>query len=95
MVTMTVVVNKNLRPLVGPTVEDIFRQVRVLSGREEEPARQRICTSCKKAFSPEQIKEDHKHLFALADCFGMEALTESEQALVEGSLCSDCHWVMM
>jgi hypothetical protein len=35
--TMTVVVNKTMRVLVGKTMADIYRQLRVLTGREVEP----------------------------------------------------------
>lgn len=35
--TMSVVIDNRLRVLIGETMSDIYRQIRILSGREEEP----------------------------------------------------------
>jgi hypothetical protein len=49
------------------------------------------CNMCKKEFDREDVIEEYEYLFGQADALGMESCTEPEQALIEGSICSDCY----
>jgi hypothetical protein len=50
------------------------------------------CTHCHKKFSTKDDTDtyDLQYLFNRSDRFGMESLTEYQQAFVEGSICGEC-----
>lgn len=51
----------------------------------------KTCKKCKKSFDLTHVIEDYPELVVQADYCGIESLTEAQQALMEGSICSICY----
>ncbi len=50
------------------------------------------CVVCGMSFSRKDIKDDFEYLFNQVDALGFESLTECQQTVVEGGICSqDCY----
>jgi hypothetical protein len=49
-----------------------------------------VCSHCHVTINREQVLSDFRELFDFANAFGLEALTEQQQALYEGTLCPEC-----
>jgi hypothetical protein len=50
-----------------------------------------VCKQCGDHFSPENFENDYEELRRIADYCGMEALTESAQALLNMDICPLCY----
>lgn len=47
-----------------------------------------LCKICNEEINDDIFEEDFEELMARADAFGLQSLTENEQVVLEGKICS-------